>query len=135
MERGSSKHSPHLDEELAREAQPYLRGSPGGSRMEEWRDSEGASDDQPRPDWIPEGARPAGAPAPLDGQDVEARSRLGRAVPRSVLPGDRREVLRGAERIGVAPQVRAELERLPAGRTYHTVYEIWEALGYGNEET
>jgi hypothetical protein len=134
MERGSSKHSPHVDEEMAREARSHLQGSPGGSRAAEWRDVEATSDEAPEPQWIPQGQRPDGAPVPLTGADLEARSQLGRAIPRSVLPGDRQRVLQGAEQLQVTPEIRAELARLPAGRTYHTIYEIWDALGYGNEE-
>lgn len=135
MERGSSKHSQHLDDDLAREAQSFLRGGPVSARDTEWRDSELVSDDQPEPQWLPEGQHPEGAPPGISGTEMEARSVLGRAVPRSALPGGREEILRGAEELGVTPQVRAELERLPDDdRTYHTVYEIWEALGHRNEE-
>ncbi|QSB16883.1 DUF2795 domain-containing protein [Natronosporangium hydrolyticum] len=134
MERGSSKHSPQLDDELAKEARAYTQGAPGPSRVDEWRDPEVADDDQPEADRIPAGQRPSGAPEPLRGQDLAARSRLGRYIPLSSLPGDRRELLRGAEEMGVPPDLRAELDRLPDGQMYRTVYEIWEALGYSNED-
>jgi hypothetical protein len=133
MERGSSKHSRPLDEDMEREVQSHTRGGPAGSRAGEWRDPEAVSDDEPEPSWIPEGQRPDGAPSPLTGEELEARSRLGRAIPRSALPADRHGLLLAAERMNVPPGVRAELERLPSGRIYQTVYEIWEALGYRNE--
>lgn len=133
MERGNSKHRPQLDDELAKGAQSYTRGAPGSSRVDEWREPELASDDLPEPDWIPAGEHPAGAPTPLTGAELAARSRLGRSIPRTVLPADRQALLRGAEQLQVPPDVRAELVRLPADRIYHTVYDIWEALGYGNE--
>lgn len=134
MERGSSKHGPALDEDMEREAALHTRGGPAGSRVGESRDPEGyGDDDQPEPSWIPEGARPDGAPAPLTGQELEARSRFGRAIPRSVLPADRRALLAAIDQLNAPPDIRAELERLPADRTFGTVYEIWEALGHRNE--
>lgn len=133
MEHGSDKHGPRLDDEMARETQSYQRGAPVGSRTDQWRDPESVSDDEPEPGWIPGGERPGGAPAPLTGRDLEARSRLGRAVPLSALPGDKGKLLRGVEELGAPPDVRADMERLPEGRIYRTVYEIWEALGYANE--
>ena len=133
MERGSSKHRPGLDEEMRREVDSHLRGGPAGSRAGEWRDPEGYSDDdQPEPSWLPEGERPDGAPAPLTGEELEARSRFGRAIPRSVLPADRRALLAAVDQNAPA-DIRAELERLPADRSFATVYEIWEALGHRNE--
>lgn len=133
MERGSSKHGRHLDEELARQAQAHTRGGAAGSRVGEDRDPELAAGDEPEPRWIPAGDRPDGAPAPLSGAELEARSRLGRAVPRSALPGDRAAVLRAAAELGAEPEVLSELARLPTGRTFATLYEIWEALGHRNE--
>jgi hypothetical protein len=44
MERGSSKHSPIRDDELAHELQGTLRGN-RSSRAEEWRDPEPPADD------------------------------------------------------------------------------------------
>lgn len=134
MERGSSKHSPHVDEDLAREMKSETRGAPVPSRVDEQRDPELSTDDQLDSQWIPAGERPDGAPAPLTGEDLEARSRLGRSIPRSVFPSDRDGLIAGADQMQVPPDVRQELERLPAGPIYHTVYEVWDALGYGNEE-
>jgi hypothetical protein len=133
MERGSSKHSPHLDEDMERGVQPHTRGGPAGSRAGEWRDPEVVDDERPEASWLPEGARPDGAPPPLTGEELEARSQLGRLVPRSVLPADRHALLQAIDQNRVSPELRAELERLPSDRTFATVYEIWEALGHRNE--
>lgn len=132
MERGSSKHGRIVDDHLAEEAWPYTHGM-GSTRTGEWRQAEPAGDDQPQPTLIPEGARPAGAPLPLSGEDLEGRSRLGRYVPRSVLPADRATLLKAARGADAPDDVVAELERLPTGRRYATVYEIWDALGHENE--
>lgn len=133
MERGSNKHSRRLDQDLAREEEAHTRGAPSGSRVDEWRDPELAGGDEPDPQWIPEGPRPDGAPEPLTGEELEARSQLGKALPRTALPGDRQALLRGADELGIEPDLRAELERLPADREFATVYEVWEALGHRNE--
>ncbi|BDT87524.1 hypothetical protein GV791_10025 [Nocardia cyriacigeorgica] len=46
MERGSSKHGPKRDDELAHELQGTIRGN-RSSRAEEWRDPEPPADDDP----------------------------------------------------------------------------------------
>ncbi|GDY33588.1 hypothetical protein [Gandjariella thermophila] len=46
MERGSGKHGPRTDDELARELEGTLRGN-RTSRAEEWRDPEPPADDDP----------------------------------------------------------------------------------------
>jgi hypothetical protein len=134
MERGSSKHSPQLDDDLKRGARAHTRGGPAGSRADEWRDPEVVDDEAPEASWIPEGQRPDGAPAPLTGAELEARSRFGSAIPRSVLPADRAALLRAVDRDRVSPELWERLERLPADRTFATVYEIWEAIGGRNED-
>jgi hypothetical protein len=133
MERGSSKHGPHVDEELAREARPYVQGSsPGPSRADEWREQELPGEDQPER-LVPGGARKPGAPGRLSGEELEARSRLGRAVPRSVLPARREDLLSGARELDAPDDIVTALQRLPGDKVFHTVYEIWDELGYRNE--
>ena len=132
MQRGSSKYGPILDDQLAQEAESYTQGT-GTTRADEWREAEPAGEDQPEPTLIPEGARPAGAPAPLSGEDLEQRSRLGRFIPRSVLPADRSALIDAAQRSGAPEDVVTELRRLPPDREYQTVYDIWDALGHENE--
>jgi hypothetical protein len=134
MERGSSKHSPQLDEDMEREVQAHTRGGPAGARADEWRDPEAVDDEAPEASWIPEGQRPDGAPSPLTGAELDARSRFGQAVPRSVLPADRDALLKAVDRNRVSEEQWARLERLPADRRFATVYEIWEAIGGRNED-
>ena len=124
-----------MDDELARQARAYTQGhSPGSAHVNDEREQEPAGEDQPEPTWIPEGPRPGGAPEPMTGADVEARSRLGRAIPRSALPAGRAELVRGAREMDAPPDVLADLESLPPERVYATVYEIWDALGYPSED-
>jgi hypothetical protein len=134
MDRGNSKHGPRLDDEMAKEVEAHLEGSPAGSRAEQWHEPEPAGEDQPELSAVPEGARRGGAPAPLTAEEVEARSQLGRYLPRSVLPADRGRLRQAAEELNAPDQILDELAALPDGRQFQTVSEVWAALGHHNEE-
>ena len=118
---------------MAREVESHTRGAPSGSRAEEWREPEPAGEDQPESTAIPAGEHPAGAPSPLTGAELEARSRFGRWIPRSALPARRDELVRAADAADAPAEVLMDLQGLPADQTFQTVYEIWDALGYRNE--
>jgi hypothetical protein len=115
MERGSSKHSPRLDEEMAREVRGIVQGTEGG-RIEEWREPEAPGEDQPE------------AAEVLDGGQL-TETRLGQYLDLSALPGDRDTLRRTAEKYHAPDDVLDALDRLPADRTYRTVSEVWAALG------
>lgn len=132
MERGSSKHGPRLDEAMAHEVQGHVQGSGAGSRAEEWHEPEPAGEDQPEAAQVTAGRR-GGAPAPLAADEAEQRSRLGRYLPMSALPGDRETLRQAAADFGAPADVLAELARLP-DREYETVAQVWEDLGHANEE-
>src|SRR3954468_534861 len=102
MERGSDTHGPRLDALMAQETSGYVQSGGPGSRVEEWRESEPAGEDQPEVRRVPGGPRPGGAPAGMTADDVEARSRLGSYLDRSVLPADA-AVLRRNARSNNAP--------------------------------
>ncbi|HYN96020.1 MAG TPA: DUF2795 domain-containing protein [Pilimelia sp.] len=136
MERGNTKHSARLDEEMAHEVQGHLQGRGAGGRAEEWREPEPAGEDQPQASWIPGGTRSVragGAPGELTADEVEARSQLGRYLTLSSLPGDRELLLRTAENNQAPDEILAALGRLPADTSFRTVNEIWAALGHNNE--
>jgi hypothetical protein len=121
---------------MAHEVQTHLQGRGAGGRAEEWRQPEPAGEDQPEIGWIPGGTRDiraGGAPGDLTADEVEARSRLGRYLDLSALPGDREALRRSAEEHREPADVLDELDRLPAGATYRTVNEVWAALGHTNE--
>jgi hypothetical protein len=132
MERGNSKHGPRLDEEMTKEVRAHLEGAPAGSRSEEWREPEPAGEDQPEPTLAPDWQRPGGAPG-LTSEEVEQRSRLGRYLRASDLPADRDRLRQTATSMNAPDGVLAELARLPAEQQFHTVSEIWAALGHPNE--
>jgi hypothetical protein len=132
MERGNSKHSPRVDEQLEREVEGTVHGV-AGSRAEEWREAEPAGDDQPEPTLVPEGDNGSGSPQGMTSAEVEQRSRLGRYITRSALPGNRAALRRDAEQNDAPDDVLAEIDRLPSDREFRTVSEVWAALGHANE--
>ncbi|WP_249998600.1 DUF2795 domain-containing protein [Actinoplanes sp. M2I2] len=121
MERGSSKHGTRLDEEMKQEVRGNVQGI-AGSRVEDWKTPEPAGEDQPEVTRVP---------------DVDERndlSRFGRYIGLSSMPGDREALRQGAETLGAPDDVLDDLDRLPDGVVFHTVTEIWAALGRGSAE-
>jgi hypothetical protein len=133
MERGSSKHGPRLDDEMEHEVRGMLQGGVD-SRVEEWRDPEPPGEDQPNPTLTPAGYERSGAPPGMTPADVEGRSEVGRYIPLSVLPGDRDDLLAAADEMEAPQYVVDLLARLPEGRRFETVNQVWAALGGHNEE-
>lgn len=121
MDRASSKHSPRVDDQMAEESQGYTQGSGAGSRSEEWHESEPPGDDQPDASLIPDA---------VEEDDDEGLSRLGRYIPRNVLPGTREGLLAGAARLNAPDDVLDLLQRLDPQREFATVSEVWAALGH-----
>src|ERR1700704_5399854 len=76
-ERGSTQHSARVDEELHKETESLLRGSPVEARAEDWRRMEPPADGEPLPD----------SRVTID--DVELRSLLATSLRPSAFPGDR----------------------------------------------
>ncbi|MGC1209757.1 MAG: DUF2795 domain-containing protein [Micromonospora sp.] len=136
MERGSSKHGPRVDEQMSREVEGLLQGpGAGGSRVEESRQPEPAGEDQPEPKTVTAGASRGGNPQGMSMDDVEERSRLGRFITMSALPGDREALVANARENAAPADIVAALETLPEGTRYQTVSEVWAALGHKNETT
>jgi hypothetical protein len=121
MERGSSKHSPRVDEQMSQEVLSAVQGSTE-ARAEEWKMAEPAGEDQPEPTRM------------INADSANDLSRFGRYIGLSAMPGDRDALIRSAEILTAPDDVLADLERLPEGVTYHTVTEIWAALGRGSAE-
>jgi hypothetical protein len=90
-----------------------------GSRAEEWKMAEPAGEDQPEP-------------APVTGGEHEDDfSRFGRHIGLSAMPGDREALRRSAETLEAPDDILADIDRLPDGVVFHTITEIWAALGRG----
>ena len=121
MERGSSKHSPRVDEQMSNEVLGTVQGIAGG-RAEEWKMAEPAGEDQPD------------ATRDLTAASANDISRFGRYIGLSAMPGDRDALRRSAETLEAPDDILADLDRLPEGVTFRTVTEIWSALGRGSAE-
>jgi hypothetical protein len=122
MDRGSSKHGPRLDEQMAQEVK-------GEGRVEQWRELEPPGDDQPDDTWAPRGHHGTQTGDDRDPDRREERARIGAYVPRDIFPADR-EVLLGRARSQNAPDdVIKMLDRLPEGVTYVDPVELWKTLG------
>ncbi len=110
-----------------------LQGGVDG-RVEEWRDPEPPGEDQPNPTFTPNGYERSGAPPGMTQADVEGRSEVGRYIPLSALPGDRDDLLAAADEMEAPQYVVDLLARLPEGRRFETVNQVWAALGGYNED-
>jgi hypothetical protein len=130
MERGNTKHGVQLDEQMAQEVRGIVQGAGSDSRVEEFHDPEPPGEDQPSG----RGRFEGGAPPGMTYDEVEERSRLGRFIPRHVLPGDRERLILGANELNAPDDIIDQLAQLPPDETFQTVAEIWAALGHSNEE-
>ncbi|MEU6022838.1 DUF2795 domain-containing protein [Micromonospora sp. NPDC048871] len=136
MDRGNSKHAPRVDDQMGQEVNGLVQGpGTGGSRVDETRVPEPAGEDQPETTTAVGGDQRSGTPQGMTSEDVEARSRLGRFITMTALPGDRAALLANARENEAPDDVLAALERLPEGTRYQTVSEVWAALGHKNETT
>lgn len=117
---------------MANEVQGTVQGT-AGSRVEEWHEAEPPGEDQPGTTTVVAGDNRTGAPAGMTNEEVEQRSRLGRYIALSALPGDREGLRRSAEENGAPDDILAALDRLPPGARFQTVSEVWAALGHANE--
>ncbi|HYL50423.1 MAG TPA: DUF2795 domain-containing protein [Acidimicrobiia bacterium] len=121
-ERGSTHHSPRVDEALHKESESLLRGSPVEARAEDWRRAEPPADGEPLPD------------ARVTVDDVELRSLLAISLRPSAFPGDRAGLLAVAEEEHAEDRVLDWLGSLPATQTFPNVEAVWEALGGTKEQ-
>jgi hypothetical protein len=127
MDRESSKHSPRVDEAMARDVDSLLHGSPEESRAQEWRLQE---DPEVGP------GRPSDEPIPgtdLTEAELQERAELSRHVAAAHFPARRDELVAAAEGDNAPDDVLQALGELPADEEYETVQAVWKALG-GNVE-
>jgi hypothetical protein len=134
MERGSNKHSARVDDELAHEVEGMMTAE-RPTRAEEWKEAEPAGEDQPDPGRLgePPDHQP-GVPRGMTAEEVELRSELGAALPRSVFPTDESGLLSHLIDSGAPDRLRLLIRQLPSGRTYDHVGEVVQALGLHEEE-
>jgi hypothetical protein len=120
-ERGSTRHSARVDEELEGEVESLTRGAPVEARAEEWRLMEPAAEGEPNPDGM------------TSVDDVELRSLIAVSLRPSAFPGDRARMLEVAREEHAEERVLEWLETLPDDQQFETVQSVWEALGGGYE--
>jgi hypothetical protein len=128
-ERGSTHHSPRVDDMMSAETESLTRGAPVEARAEEWRQVEAPADGEPAPDARISGEGGAPLPGVLALDEIEARSMLAVSLRPSAFPADRDALLAVAGELHAEPQVVESLESLPSGRVFENVQEVWEALG------
>ena len=126
MDRGSNKHSPRVDDQMAAEVRGTVQGI-AGARAEEWKMAEPSGEDQPQVSLVPEGEYVRGEPGGVGSPHGEAFSRFGSYIGLSALPGDRDALLKSAGDLEAPDDVVARLESLPEGTVYQNVAEAWWA--------
>ena len=125
MDRGSSKHSPRVDEQMAGEVRGVVQGV-AGARAEEWKTAEPSGEDQPSVTVAPND-HGRGVPAGVGNPESEEFSRFGTYIGRSALPGDREALLDSARDLDAPDDVITRLQRLPENTTFQNVAEVWRA--------
>ena len=133
MERGSDKHSPLVDNELKHETEGLIR-SGRGTHAQEWKDPEPSGEDQPDSDLAPDATLHGGTPTGMDADDVEGRAELATYLGKDVYPANRDVILDLVEERNAPDRVIDLVRRLPSGREFRNVNEIWAAVG-GHVET
>ena len=126
MQRGSNRHGPRIDDEMAQETRGIVQGAPADPRVEEFHSTEPSGDDQPEVSIIPEAGADEAA-TDLSETDRDDRARLGAYLRRSVFPADRDALLAEARANNAPDHVIAEVERLEAGREFRNAAEAWAA--------
>ncbi|MCU1593874.1 MAG: hypothetical protein JWO12_1266 [Frankiales bacterium] len=129
MERGSDKHGHRLDEALAKETRALVTG--GHDNREEWNSPEPSGEDQPEVD---SGRLVGGTPEGLTPEDVEGRSRLASLLGKEIWPAETQQIRERVVDQGGEDSVIELVGRLPEGRVYVNVAEVWKDLNGGVEQ-
>ena len=128
MDRGSDKVSPRADEELKHQTQGLIR-SGHTTHAEEWKDPEPVGEDQPDADLVPNGSLHGGAPEGMEPDDVEGRAELATFIGKDAYPMVREQIINLVIDRSAPDRVIDLVRRLPAGREFHNVNEVWTTLG------
>jgi hypothetical protein len=133
MEQGADKHSARLDDEMKHATEGMVRAG-RSTRAEEWRDPEPSGEDEPDVDRAPDSTLTGGTPDGMTATDVELRSELASYLDRSTFPAVRAQLMEQATENHAPERVLDEIRRLPDGREYVNVNDIWSTLGGGTEQ-
>jgi hypothetical protein len=133
MERGSDKHSPRVDEAMDSEVRGMMNAG-RETRGEDWKSSEPSGEDQPDVDRSPGGTLAGGVPQGMTEEDIELRSEIAARLGKECWPSDAEALLVRAAEMHATERVLNALRRLPAGREYANMQEVWAALSGGHVE-
>lgn len=124
----SDKTGPLRDEELKAETQGMFKAN-RQTRSEEWHEIEPSGEDEPDVDRAPDGTLTGGTPDGMTGDDVQVRSELATYLGRDIYPAVREQLIDVAMDQHAPDSVVERIKRLPSGRQFANVNEVWEALG------
>ena len=134
MERGSSKHSARVDEQMNHEVEGMMTAE-RPTRAQEWKEAEPAGEDQVDPGQLGEPAdRQPGTPPGMTNADVELRSQLAAALPRTLFPAGGSVLVAHLVEDNAPDRLRQLVRQLPDGETYQNIGEVSEALGLHKED-
>lgn len=127
MERGSDKHSPMVDDQLKHETEGLVRAG-RSTHAEEWKEAEPSGEDQPDADLDPSGTLTGGTPNGMDPDDVEGRAELAGFIGKAY-PMVREQILDLVIDRQAPTRVVDLVRRLPAGREFENINDVWTAVG------
>jgi uncharacterized protein DUF2795 len=133
MQRGSDKHGPRLDDEMAHETEGLVR-SGHSTHAEEWHDPEPSGEDQPDVDRIPDGTPHPATPPGMTADDVERRSELAQYIGKEAYPAVRAQLIDLVMERQAPDRIIDLVKNLPSDRQFENVNAVWAALG-GHVET
>lgn len=128
MERGSDKHNPRVDDQMAHETEGMVRAG-RSTHAQEWKDPEPSGEDQPDVDRDPAGTLQGATPAGMTADDVEGRTELARYLGRHAFPSPGAQLALAAQEQGAPDAIVARLQGLASDRIYENLQEAWLALG------
>lgn len=123
MERGSSQHTPRVDDQLAHETRSLTEGEPIEAHS---RDDLLQEDPPEHTGNRPDVAEPTDD---VDPDELDLRARLAASLRPSAFPADRDRLLAVAYEEQAPEEVTRLLERLPQGTVWPNVEEVWTAAG------
>jgi hypothetical protein len=134
MERGSDKHSARMDDALEAEVRGMMTAG-RETRGEDWNSPEPSGEDQPDVDLVPDGTLAGGVPDGMTEEDIALRSEIASSLGKECWPCDAEQLLFKAAEMNATEQVLNSLRRLPQGRVFQNMQEVWAELSGGHVES
>ncbi|WP_131765041.1 DUF2795 domain-containing protein [Candidatus Protofrankia californiensis] len=132
IQRGSTKHGPAKDDNLAQEVDGIVRAR-RDTRTEEWRSAEPPGEDQPQVSVIPERSGSERATSTNTSAAVEARSELARWFDRHDFPARAARLAYVLRNRNAPEQLIEALTARPKREQYDSFGDLWRAL-HGGED-